>query len=393
MPSAGFDSMDGKPKTENDGMKHLDEYRQPERCQALVETIRRTVTRPRTIMEVCGGQTHGLLAHGIDTLLNGSVELIHGPGCPVCVTPAEEIDFAVRLAERPEVLVASFGDMLRVPGTAESLQQVRGRGGDVRLVYSPLDAAALAKRHPEMQVVFFAVGFETTAPATALAVLQADRWGLENFSLLVSHVRVQPAMESIMQAPECRVEGFLAAGHVCTVSGYESYRQFVRRYGVPVVVTGFEPFDLLAGILECVTRIEAGKRRSATAIRGASASRATGKRYVLWRKSTKSATGPGGAWGRFQTAGSDCGRSGDGSMPANASPMHTLTSHSCHKRRLAAAAARSSSAGSSRPTANTSARNARPPLRWGRRWSPRRAPARRIMLSGTDVDWFVLTGL
>ncbi|MEX0704111.1 MAG: hydrogenase formation protein HypD [Planctomycetales bacterium] len=239
-------------------MKHVDEYRDPGLCRRLSDEIRRTVSRPRTIMEVCGGQTHGLLHHGIDRELEGAVSLIHGPGCPVCVTPAEDIDFAIALARRPGVIVASFGDMLRVPGSRESLQQARARGGDVRLVYSPVDAVSLAHRNPERHVVFFAVGFETTAPATALAVQQADRLGLGNFTLLVAHVRVQPAMEAIMQDEHCRVEGFLAAGHVCTVNGFASYRSFVERFRVPVVVTGFEPIDLLTGIHECVRQIEAG---------------------------------------------------------------------------------------------------------------------------------------
>jgi hydrogenase expression/formation protein HypD len=239
-------------------MKFVDEYRDPELCLRLVDEIRRSVTRPRTIMEVCGGQTHGLLCHGIDEQLEGTVRLIHGPGCPVCVTPVEEIDFAVSLARRPGITLASFGDMLRVPGSRESLLHARAEGGDVRLVYSPLDAVELARQMPDGQIVFFAVGFETTTPATALAVQQADELGLDNFSLLVAHVRVLPAMEAIMQDDACAVEGFLAAGHVCTVDGFESYRDFVGRYQVPVVVTGFEPVDLLTGILECVRQIESG---------------------------------------------------------------------------------------------------------------------------------------
>lgn len=237
-------------------MKFVDEYRDPELCLRLVDEIRRNATRPRTIMEVCGGQTHGLLCHGIDEQLADVVRLIHGPGCPVCVTPVEEIDFAVSLAQREGITLVSFGDMLRVPGSRESLLHARAQGGDVRLVYSPLDAVELARRMPDRQIVFFAVGFETTTPATALAVQQADHLGLGNFSLLVAHVRVLPAMEAIMQDDDCTVEGFLAAGHVCTVEGFEDYRDFVRRYQVPVVVTGFEPVDLLTGILECVRQIE-----------------------------------------------------------------------------------------------------------------------------------------
>lgn len=239
-------------------MKFVDEYRDPELCQRLADEIRRLATQPRTIMEVCGGQTHGLLRYGIDQQLEGAVRLIHGPGCPVCVTPLEEIDFAVSLARRPGVIVASFGDMLRVPGSRDSLLSARAQGGDVRLVYSPLDAVKLAQRLPDRQVVFLAVGFETTTPATALAVQQAEALGLENFSLLTAHVRVLPAMEAIVRDEQCCVEGFLAAGHVCTVQGCEEYRDFVERYEVPVVVTGFEPVDLLIGIRECLRQIESG---------------------------------------------------------------------------------------------------------------------------------------
>lgn len=239
-------------------MKYVDEYRRPDVARRLVEEILRRASRRWTLMEVCGGQTHGLLRYGIDRELREAVELIHGPGCPVCVTPAEAIDFARRLAVRDEVLLASFGDMLRVPGSGGCLLDVQAAGGHVRAVYSPLDAVDLARRHPERQVVFFAVGFETTAPATALAVQQAAHEGLENFSLLVAHVRVQPAMESILQAPDCRVQGFLAAGHVCTITGYSSYRPLCEAYRVPVVVAGFEPVDLLRGILQCVRQLESG---------------------------------------------------------------------------------------------------------------------------------------
>jgi hydrogenase expression/formation protein HypD len=239
-------------------MKYLDEYRDPQHCRNLLTEIRDRASRVWTIMEVCGGQTHGLLRYGIDQELEGTVSLIHGPGCPVCVTPLESIDSAIALAQRPEVWLTSFGDMIRVPGSHESLLQVRARTGQVQIVYSPLDAVALAQRHPERQVVFFAVGFETTTPATALAAQQARQLGLKNFSLLVSHVRVQPAMELLVRSDDSRIDGFLAAGHVCTVAGYSSYADFVRQYRIPVVVTGFEPVDLLSGILECVTQLEAG---------------------------------------------------------------------------------------------------------------------------------------
>ncbi len=240
-------------------MKYIDEYRDPKKCDALVEEIHRVASQCWTIMEVCGGQTHGLLRFGIDQQVKDVVQLIHGPGCPVCVTPLESIDFAIELAKRPNVLLTSFGDMLRVPGSRESLLSVRAAGGNVRMVYSPVDAVQMAKENPQQHVVFFAVGFETTTPATAIAVQQASHLDLDNFSLLVSHVRVQPAMELLAQSPDCAVQGFLAAGHVCTVAGYESYEDFVQRYKLPVVVTGFEPVDLLTGILECVSQLENGE--------------------------------------------------------------------------------------------------------------------------------------
>jgi hydrogenase expression/formation protein HypD len=239
-------------------MKFVDEYRRPQYCQRLLDEIRQTATQPWTLMEVCGGQTHGLLRYGIDMALEGVLRLIHGPGCPVCVTPLEAIDQAIDLARRPNVTVTSFGDMLRVPGSRESLLQARASGGNVQLVYSPLDAVRFARQHPQREVVFFAVGFETTTPATALAIQQAAELGLTNFSLLVSHVRVQPAMEMLVESDDCAVDGFLAAGHVCTVAGFESYQAFVEKYRMPVVVTGFEPFDLLTGILECVQQLERG---------------------------------------------------------------------------------------------------------------------------------------
>jgi hydrogenase expression/formation protein HypD len=240
-------------------VKYLDEYRDPGVCRRLVEQIHVAASRQWTIMEVCGGQTHGLLRYGIDQEVERRVQLIHGPGCPVCVTPLEAIDFAIALARRNDVWLASFGDMIRVPGSCESLLQARAETGNVRIVYSPLDAVELARRHPERQVVFFAVGFETTTPATALAVKQAREKGLTNFSLLVSHVRVQPAMELLVGSDDVQIDGFLAAGHVCTVSGYDTYRDFVDRFHLPVVVTGFEPVDLLQGILECVRQLEQGE--------------------------------------------------------------------------------------------------------------------------------------
>lgn len=242
-------------------MKDLQEWRDPGRVRALAREIREVVTRPWRLMEICGGQTHSIMRYGLDRLLPREVELIHGPGCPVCVTPLEAIDQALELASRPGLLFASYGDMLRVPGSRDSLQQVKARGGDVRVVYSPLDAVRLARENPHREVVFFAIGFETTAPANAMAVEQARRLGLQNFSVLVSHVLVPPAIEALLADPDCRVQGFLAAGHVCTVMGLEAYRPLAERFRVPIVVTGFEPVDLLKGIRDCLLELEAGRHR------------------------------------------------------------------------------------------------------------------------------------
>ena len=239
-------------------MKYLDEFRDPVAAKALVEAIRRTATRTWTVMEVCGGQTHSIIRNGIDQLLEGSVEFIHGPGCPVCVTPLEMIDRALAIAARDDVIFCSFGDMLRVPGSSQDLFSVRARGGDVRIVYSPLDATRIAAENPDKQVVFFGVGFETTAPANAMSVLHAQRLGLTNFSLLVSHVLVPPAMEAILSSPTNRVQAFLAAGHVCTVMGTGEYGPLVDKYRIPIVVTGFEPLDLLEGARQAVELLESG---------------------------------------------------------------------------------------------------------------------------------------
>ncbi|MGA2031580.1 MAG: hydrogenase formation protein HypD [Thermoguttaceae bacterium] len=240
-------------------MKYIDEYRNAEGAKRLAETIARTVTRPWNIMEICGGQTHAIIRFGLDQMLPQEIQLIHGPGCPVCVTPIEMIDKAIAVAARPEVIFCSFGDMLRVPGTAKDLFTVKSEGGDVRVVYSPLDAVALAQRHPQRQVVFFAIGFETTAPANVMAVVQAEKLGLANFSVLVSHVLVPPAMEAILRSPRNQVQAFLAAGHVCTVMGIAQYRPLAEKYRVPIVVTGFEPLDILQGVLMCVRQLEAGR--------------------------------------------------------------------------------------------------------------------------------------
>jgi hydrogenase expression/formation protein HypD len=240
-------------------MKYIDEFRDEATARKTARAIARITTRPWTIMEVCGGQTHAIVRFGIDALLPDAITLVHGPGCPVCVTPVELIDKAIEIASSTEAILCSFGDMLRVPGSRDDLLTVKARGGDVRVVYSPLDAVRLARQNPERQVVFFAVGFETTAPANALAVQQAHEAGLENFSILVSHVLVPPAMEAILSSPSNRVQGFLAAGHVCTVMGYWEYEPIATRYSVPIVVTGFEPLDILQGVHMCVRQLEEGR--------------------------------------------------------------------------------------------------------------------------------------
>jgi hydrogenase expression/formation protein HypD len=240
-------------------MKYLDEYRDAGAARRLAAAIARKVTRPWTIMEVCGGQTHTIVRYGIDELLPSGVDLVHGPGCPVCVTPLELIDKAVAIAAQPDVIFCSFGDMLRVPGSRCDLFAVKAAGGDVRVVYSPLDCLRIAEQNPARTVVFFAVGFETTAPANAMAVWQAKRRGLTNFAVLVSHVLVPPAMTAILSSPTNRVQGFLAAGHVCTVMGYEEYEPLAERFAVPIVVTGFEPLDLLEGVYRCVQMLEQGR--------------------------------------------------------------------------------------------------------------------------------------
>ncbi len=244
-------------------MKYVDEYRDPLKVKTLLAEIGRVVTHPWVLMEICGGQTHAFLHHGLDEMLPGGIELVHGPGCPVCVTPLEQIDKALAIAARPDVIFTSYGDMLRVPGSAEDLFSVRARGGDVRVVYSPLDAVKIAQDNPEKEVVFFAIGFETTAPPNAMAVQQASRLGIQNFSVLVSHVCVPPAMEAILSAKNNRVQAFLAAGHVCAVMGYHEYPSIAQKYRVPIVVTGFEPVDLLVGVLAAVRQLETGQAKVA----------------------------------------------------------------------------------------------------------------------------------
>lgn len=240
-------------------MKYIDEYRDAKAAKKYADLIARQVTRPWTLMEVCGGQTHAIVKFGVDELLPTGVTLLHGPGCPVCVTPVELIDKAVELAAYPNLIFTSFGDMLRVPGTKGDLLSAKAAGGDVRMVYSPLDALKIAQENPQKEVVFFAVGFETTAPANAMAVYQAKQRKLHNFSILVSHVLVPPAIEAILSAPGNQVQGFLAAGHVCAVVGYTEYEPLAKKYRVPFVVTGFEPLDILQGIYMTVRQLEEGR--------------------------------------------------------------------------------------------------------------------------------------
>ncbi len=239
-------------------MKFITEYRDADLVRKGIEAIRRTLRRPWTIMEICGGQTHAIVRYGLDQLLPPEIELVHGPGCPVCVTPLELIDKALSIAARPEVIFCSYGDMLRVPGSGRDLFSVKAAGGDVRVIYSPLDAVELAKRNPDRQVVFFAIGFETTAPANLMSVLQARHSGLKNYSILVSHVRVPPAIRAILGSPLNRVQGFLLAGHVCAVMGYHEYPALAKEFRVPMSVTGFEPLDIVQGILKTVQLLEAG---------------------------------------------------------------------------------------------------------------------------------------
>jgi len=240
-------------------MKFLDEYRDQALAEKLVREIHRTVTRPWVLMEVCGGQTHSIVKYGLDFLLPKEVELVHGPGCPVCVTSLEMIDKALAIAASPDVVFCSFGDMLRVPGSQSDLLILKSRGADVRVVYSPIDCLKIARAHPQKKVVFFAIGFETTAPANAMAVWQAKQQGVKNFSVLVSHVLVPPSIASILQSPLNRVQGFLGPGHVCTVMGYREYEPISARFRVPIVITGFEPVDLLEGTLMAVRQLEEGR--------------------------------------------------------------------------------------------------------------------------------------
>src|SRR3954452_9178741 len=250
-------------------MKYLDEFSNPDLARKLLDQIHEATTRPWAMIEVCGGQTPPIIRHGIDQLLPGGVELIHGPGCPVCVTPLEIIDKALAIAARPDVIFCSFGDMLRVPGSGQDLFTIKSAGGDVRVVYSPLDALNLARQNPDREVVFFGIGFETTAPANAMTVYQARRLGVPNFSLLVSHVLVPPAIAAIMESPLCGVQAFMPVGHVCSVMGTAEFPPLAEKYRVPIVVTGFEPLDILEGIRRAVVQLEAGRYEVENAYRRA----------------------------------------------------------------------------------------------------------------------------
>lgn len=242
-------------------MKFISEYRNPELAQRYLEAIRRIASRPWTIMEICGGQTHSLVKNGILEMLPPEITMVHGPGCPVCVTPLNLIDKAIELAEQKEVILCSFGDMLRVPGSQKSLLEAKAAGADVRILYSPLEAVQLAKQNPERQVIFFAVGFETTAPANALSVLHAQQLGLKNYAILASQVLVPPAMQALLSDEDCQIQGFLAAGHVCTIMGIKEYYPIVAEHQIPIVVTGFEPVDILQGILMTVQQLEKGEAK------------------------------------------------------------------------------------------------------------------------------------
>jgi hydrogenase expression/formation protein HypD len=246
-------------------VKYLQEFRDAELVRGVLKQIHQTATHPWVLMEICGGQTHSIVRHGLDQLLPAEVELVHGPGCPVCVTPLELIDKSLEIASQPNVIFTSYGDMVRVPGTSKDLFSVRASGGDVRVVYSPLDAVKIAQANPEKQVVFFAIGFETTAPANAMSVIQAQRLGLENFSVLVSQVRVPPAIRAILSSSNNRVQGFLAAGHVCAVMGYWEYAPIAEQYNTPIVVTGFEPLDIVQGVLDAVRQLEQGRAEAEAA--------------------------------------------------------------------------------------------------------------------------------
>ena len=274
-------------------MRFVDEYRSNEKVQTLLEAIRKKVTRPWYIMEICGGQTHAIARYRLEEMLPPDLQLLHGPGCPVCVTPVETIDYALKLATQPNVILASFGDMMRVPGSKEDLLSVKARGADIRMLYTPLDALSLAEENPDKEIVFFAIGFETTAPVHLMALKEAIRRGLPNFSILTSLFTVPPAIEAILSDPESKVNGFLTAGHVCAITGNRAYHRLAAHYKIPMVVTGFEPVDLLYGIYRCVSQLEAGSYEVENAYKRAVPEQ--GNAANLWTRCWNLATKTGGA--------------------------------------------------------------------------------------------------
>ena len=353
-------------------MKYRDEYRDPVAVRRMAEKIAKTATRPWTIMEVCGGQTHTIVRYGLDRLLPEAVTLVHGPGCPVCVTPVDYIDKAVDIARRPEVVFCSFGDMLRVPASRGDLLRAKSEGADVRIVYSPLDALEIARQNRDRQVVFFAVGFETTAPANAMAVYQAKREGISNFSLLVSQVLVPPAIEAILSSETNHVQGFLAAGHVCTIMGFEEYAPLARRHRTPIVVTGFEPLDILEGIQMCVRQLEEGRAEVENQY-----SRAVRRRTSCDRFSA-SYRASGGASARLPPAALASPKT----MPR--SMLRTASGGSSAKRPVTAPAspAPSSGATGNRRSARPSAPPAHRSIPWVSPWSRARGPVQPITATG-----------
>ena len=301
-------------------MKYLDEYRSEDIAKKIVDEINRIVTRPWVLMEVCGGQTHSIVKYGIDRLLPNEIELVHGPGCPVCVTSLEMIDKAHAIAQRPDVIFCSFGDMLRVPGSECDLLVLKSRGADVRVVYSPIDCLKIARANPDKKVVFFAIGFETTAPSNAMAVFQAQKQGIKNFSVLVSHVLVPPSIASILQSPLNRVQGFLGPGHVCTVMGYREYEPLAERFKVPIVITGFEPIDILQGTLMTVAPARSRERTKwKINIRASSVATAIASRRIWSTRSSKSAIANGAVSVRFRKAATNCATNFAITMPSESS--------------------------------------------------------------------------
>ena len=361
-------------------MKYIDEYRDAEAVRRFARAIARITTREWAIMEICGGQTHAIVKYGVDELLPPQIQLLHGPGCPVCVTPVELIDKAVEIAARPDVIFTSFGDMLRVPGTHGDLLSAKSRGGDVRIVYSPLDALKVAQANPTKQVVFFAVGFETTAPANAMAVYQAAQQKIENFSILVSHVLVPPAIEAILGAPGNRVQGFLAAGHVCAVVGYEEYYPLAQKYHVPFVVTGFEPLDIMQGIYMTVRQLESGRAEVENQYVRCVRREGNVPAQQLVSDVFRSCHASGAVSAKFPTAASVCARHTPPLTPSAASNSRITTP----KKALNVSVAKSCKASASRLNVPLLGRAARRSIHSARRWSRLKA---RVPPTTAIVGW------